>query len=210
DSQRTYQKVLTLRLTVDGVLDASFNGTGFEVLDVGGTLQGIHFARPNAVAVGPDGSVVVGGHLEDTNSGLRDAFLLRLLPDGSPDAAFGTAGLVVSDFSRRDQQFVDNIADVVVLPGGGVMVAGTSFAYSELGPDAIFVARYDLAGRLDRGFGAGAGRFGNWSYRTNITPLDLFLDTAGRPMVMGQLYSQGLGIGRVTPDGSPDLGYGEE
>ncbi|MEU7298059.1 calcium-binding protein [Streptomyces exfoliatus] len=68
------------RYNTDGSLDTTFSGDGMVTADFGGTEFG------NAVAVQPDGKIVAAG------SGGAGFAALRYLPDGTPDAGFGTGG----------------------------------------------------------------------------------------------------------------------
>ena len=102
---RSGYTILLLRFLPDGKLDPSF-GTGGRVwtdlVTLDTPLQGagtgdvaLGSSSATAVALQPDGKIVVGG---STQSGASTAFaVLRYLPDGHPDEAFGSGGLVVTE-----------------------------------------------------------------------------------------------------------------
>jgi uncharacterized delta-60 repeat protein len=98
------------RLNADGSLDTSFNpGTGAEVKIVQGD--------PNdpfvfAVAVQPDGKILVGGNFVNYN-GVPSSGLVRLNPDGSQDTSFNV-GAGANSWVRS----------LLVLPNGQIMVTG--------------------------------------------------------------------------------------
>ena len=125
------------RYDAAGTLDPAF-GTGGHVT--------ITFARGAAegygVAIEPDGKIVVAGY---AGSGTDGAFALaRLLPDGTPDAGFGTNGQVITDI---DPDFRDAAFALLRQPDGKI-VAGGYTPYS-----GWALARYLPNGSLDSTFG---------------------------------------------------------
>ena len=72
-----------VRVDVDGALDAGFGVQGVVHTAVGA------WSRADAVAVQPDGRIVVGGR---ASIGTEDFALVRYLPDGSLDPSFGIGG----------------------------------------------------------------------------------------------------------------------
>lgn len=106
-----------------GALDPSFGTGGRVTIDFGGPdpLDATDLAR--AVALQPDGKILVGGQ---DRSG---AVVVRLLPDGSLDPAFGAGGrarVLTGDF--------DEVAwDVVVDPDGKIVACGSRLQSAEFG-----------------------------------------------------------------------------
>ena len=90
-SQRIFHFALA-RYLVNGKLDNSFSSDG---------MTGIEFGlgqdRAQAVAVQPDGKIVVAGYAY--NGSENDFALARLLPDGTLDNSFSGDGKVLTDFS---------------------------------------------------------------------------------------------------------------
>jgi uncharacterized delta-60 repeat protein len=108
---------LPLRVTVRGPagsVDTSFGG-GIVTLPVG---QGEDYG--NAVAVQPDGKVLVAG-ASATNAGTVIT-LLRFLRDGGLDAGFGSGGKVMTAVGTRN----DSAAAIALQPDGRIVVAGSS------------------------------------------------------------------------------------
>ncbi|WP_437591646.1 hypothetical protein [Sorangium sp. So ce1000] len=92
------------RFNADGSADATFGGTG--MVNASGSEK--PYVRGYGVALQADGKIlgaVAGGTV---NSGIT-ASILRLLPDGSLDAGFGTAGAVVLD-DHPDQNYLYAVA----------------------------------------------------------------------------------------------------
>src|SRR5262249_59224022 len=81
-----------------------------------------------------------------------DVLVLRYKPDGTLDADFGVGGVATIDFGGRDEATA-----LVLEPGGGIVVAGYTWAAPgdlSLG-SSLAVARLDTDGVLGGGFGTG-------------------------------------------------------
>src|SRR5207248_195846 len=125
------------RYNGSGSLDPSF-GTGGEVLtDLGGQFWG----GAHAVALQPDGRIVVGG----------DGALARYNANGALDTGFGAGGAVLMDFATAFGNAVALQPDGRIVTAGRVSAAG-------IGSDDIAqftLARYNANGALDTAFGTG-------------------------------------------------------
>jgi uncharacterized delta-60 repeat protein len=102
-------------LNSNGSVDNNFGTTGlvttmFTALD--------DFGR--GIALQGDGKIVVVG--QRSNQSQPDFGIARYLADGSPDASFGTAGLLAVDFFGGG----DNAQDVLVQPDGKLVVSGAA------------------------------------------------------------------------------------
>ena len=80
-----------VRYNPDGTLDTSFGGDGIVTTDLGTDDD-----DANAIALQPDGKIVVVG---DTDENVA---LARYLPDGQLDPTFNAAGTVVSDLGTDE------------------------------------------------------------------------------------------------------------
>lgn len=121
------------RYSPEGALDFSFGDRGVVATDLGSTGE-----WPAGVAPGPAGTVVVAGA-----SGSAFA-LLRYLPDGRLDPAFGTGGV------SRAGPDLGGAHDLAQLPDGRLLLVGERLVgdFRE-----VAVARYQADGRLDPAFG---------------------------------------------------------
>lgn len=141
----------------DGALDATFGKEGVAYLALDG-VEG-HQLAPNAVAVMPDGRIVLGGWRNRLVAGTPDprmrATVARLTPDGSPDATFGAdpayPGLVVLPDLVEGAQ-MQLVEAMRVNADGSVLVAGSCFAFA---PRHGFIAKLRADGSLDPTFGKG-------------------------------------------------------
>jgi uncharacterized delta-60 repeat protein len=122
------------RLRATGVLDTDFGGDGRVTLPGGGSLS--------AVLVQPDRNIVVAGNA----SGSAMMTVTRLKPDGSLDAAFGSAGTTTVAFGS----LANPLGGAARQPDGKIVVAG----YTQDGED-VAVARLNTDGSLDATFGIG-------------------------------------------------------
>jgi len=119
------------RYTADGTLDPTFGTDGLVTTSLG---PGPGIA--NAVAIQPDGRIVVAGRAA------RTLLLARYEPDGTLDSTFGTEGLVTADFTAGP----DIAFALAIQADGGMVVAGQA-------ADAVLLARFEANGSLDTGFG---------------------------------------------------------
>jgi uncharacterized delta-60 repeat protein len=202
------------RTTVNGAPDTSFgNGTGIVFPPLHGRPQVGY-----AMAVQDDGKIVMSAattvvaQLPLPQTPAYSDVVVRLLPDGTLDPAFGLQGGVVpiQIENARDPQ----ILRVIPLPDGKILVAGN---ITRLGIQQFFFLRLNPDGSVDTRYGDhsdaadGPGPF-IWSsvYPTDLR--DCLIDAAGRLVITGQYE---LGAGRATafvvrflPNGTIDGVFG--
>jgi uncharacterized delta-60 repeat protein len=136
-----HKDFLVARLTPDGAPDPSFSGDGLQTIDFGGGAEEAH-----ALALQPDGAIVVGGSAQpgsDTVLGLA-----RLTADGALDPAFDGDGRVTTAVPGDSSAQVNGVA----VDGSGRIVAAGR-AYLGSGNFELALARYASNGTLDDGFG---------------------------------------------------------
>jgi uncharacterized delta-60 repeat protein len=138
--------VLLFRLSADGQLDTTFGDNGAVVVGSPSLDE-----RGRAVAVRPDGRIVVAGH---SNKNGNDDFEIRqFLDTGAPDPSFGDGGVVTSAITADD----DRVADMILLPNGETLAVGNSgtfYSEEDASNGGPVVARYTSAGALDKFFSA--------------------------------------------------------
>jgi uncharacterized delta-60 repeat protein len=128
------------RVLADGSLDPDFGNDGTVVTAI--SSQGDHAA---AVAIQPDGKIVVGGYTSGVNSNLH-IMVLRYLENGDLDPTFGNNGVVVTPIGSGHSR----ANDLLLQPDGKILVVGEGFF---VGSDFALV-RYLPSGQLDPDFGA--------------------------------------------------------
>ncbi|MEM1212927.1 MAG: LamG-like jellyroll fold domain-containing protein, partial [Planctomycetota bacterium] len=197
--------IVLARFTVDGVLDTSFGsqGDGREQTDIDGGTN-----SANAMALLADGRIMLAGRSNAAGSTDYDFALVRYTQDGLLDPSFDGDGKLRTDFGDNDEAAFG----VAIQPDGKVVVAGRS---QQPGTGYDFaVARYNLDGSLDTGFGNNGkvlthlGLGADYAY-------DIDVMTNGQLLVTGRASGAGTGTGvnfgivRYNPDGSLDEGFGE-
>ena len=128
---------------VTGAADPAFAaGVGYVASVAAGANQ------LNAALVQPDGKIVLAGTTDATNPVNADFVVVRLNPDGTPDASFnGTGRLVLPSFGPGSD---DQATAIGRQSNGGLVVGG----WTNKGGTYDFVAvRVTAAGGLDTGFG---------------------------------------------------------
>ncbi len=128
------------RYQTNGVLDASFGTGGTVISPIGSSTD-----RAYAVAVQPDGKIIVAGYCTDAG---KDRFCLaRYQANGSLDPGFGASGKVIIPIGS-DNSWGYALA---LQPDGKIVVAGSCGSGLSI---YACIARYQSNGALDTGFGA--------------------------------------------------------
>ncbi|QEH39100.1 hypothetical protein OJF2_77120 [Aquisphaera giovannonii] len=140
-TKKTGSDFTLTRYNANGSVDASFGTRGVVTTDLGG------YDVTEAVAVQPDGKIVVAGESTNTARTLADGFgLARYNADGTLDTSFGSGGKVVTPLWNCD------LHSLALQPDGKIVVVAQ--AASTVGQEFHFtVARYNANGTLDTGFG---------------------------------------------------------
>ncbi|HMA35031.1 MAG TPA: delta-60 repeat domain-containing protein, partial [Chloroflexia bacterium] len=194
------------RCNPDGSPDPAFGDGGRVVTDF---AQGPNHAQ--AVAIQPDGRIVVAGDVALTQNGQNTAFALaRYLPDGSLDATFGSGGRVTTDLDTG----TDAVQALVLQADGKIVAVGYTAVFGSTNRD-FALARYLPDGSLDASFGTGG------LVTTTFTSLSDDLALAGGIQADGKLVAAGVtdiysggsrhyyfALVRYTPAGALDTGFG--
>ncbi len=177
------------RLQPDGQPDRTFGDEGVLVVPLGAD-------RVLTAGVQADGKVVLAGVTADQYG---DRLLLRRLPDGAPDAAFGEGGRAVTPGPRHEQVSALAFgADGVILAAGQVQTTADAPGYT-----AWQLTRYQPDGRALAGDGAAVLRL------HGATQVGALAVQAGGSVVMGGSgpRADGCLLARATPDGQPDPAF---
>jgi uncharacterized delta-60 repeat protein len=195
-----------VRLNPNGTPDTGF-GNGGSVVEnaVGTSSEDI----ADAVAIQPDGKILVAGASTVQNAINSFATFLRLNPNGTPDASFDPAGMTGPapenvGIARGD---VGEAFDVAVDSSGRIVYAGTN---TSLGDPTSFVDRLKSDGTHDDSWGSGTTDVFNVTGPEFLARLALQPD--GKVVVAGSV-GQGTGsdvaVARVLGNGSGlDTGFG--
>ena len=186
----------------DGGFDSSFNGTGRIVAgddSVGASIYG--------AALQPDGKVLAAGsEFLPANGGQVRALLWRFNANGTPDAGFGTNGVVRISGATLPWTIFYSVA---VRPDGKLVAFGREYdnTFTDF-RGAVYVLRAD--GQPDTTFGTG-GRVSLQGVHAGLRNMKVALTGDGRIVLAG--YSANASnaetavVLRLNADGSPDTGY---
>ncbi|MGH8172778.1 MAG: hypothetical protein ACREPX_06500 [Rhodanobacteraceae bacterium] len=159
-----------------------------------------------AVAVDPDGGIVLAG-----GSGTTSSALVRLTRSGGIDGAFGSGGIAINDLAAGQGDF---LYALVRTDDGHYVGCGTAFA-STTGADFV-VARFNANGSLDMSFdGVGyaatpfsvSGSGGSLFDQCNAVAVQ----SDGMIVSAGLTYETGpstVALTRHTMSGALDSGFG--
>ncbi|CAA9400005.1 MAG: hypothetical protein AVDCRST_MAG64-1643, partial [uncultured Phycisphaerae bacterium] len=210
------------RFNADGSPDAAFG-------DAGRVVSGFaDFRIARALALAPDGRILVGGNTADpgipnadgtttAGPGSSDFAVARYNADGSLDATFGDGGKALADLNGNS---FDDALDLVVADDGRVVAAGVAGppAGTEVSAlaSSFAVARFDAGGRLDPTFGAGGRVLTDFAQQENVAT-SVALQPDGAVVVGGHAGEAGpatdndaaFAVARYAPDGTPDPAFGD-
>jgi uncharacterized delta-60 repeat protein len=157
-----YQSFIARRINADGSLDTHFGDGGTAQIEVDGADSDQAFA----VMLQRDGKILIAGSKAQLRS--SDYAVVRLNPDGTPDASFGNRGVVTtafpprlpfSDDPRGGFDLTDYATAIAIQGDGKIILAGSNDVHpTNLDSDRSFdfgIIRYNLNGSLDTSFGNG-------------------------------------------------------
>lgn len=139
-------RFLVLRLDANGNLDS-----GPAVIIIGGgklgfgkggivtTDFGSAFAEARAVAIQPDGKIVVAGRAMNPATGIIEFALARYDAYGDLDAGFGGGGKLMTRFSNLNHQ----VTGLALLPKGRILMVGSAFTDAGHADFALACFKYD-------------------------------------------------------------------
>jgi uncharacterized delta-60 repeat protein len=171
-----------------GSLDVTFDGDGVTTLDIAAVYD-----YGQAVAVQPDGRIVMAGYAYNT------LVLARFMPDGFLDMGFGTDGVVTVPGTSAYA--------MVLQPDGRIVVSGAQNTAGEV--DAM-IMRFHADGAPDDSFGTN-GRVLVGSSVTAEYLEGLALQPDGRIVAVGSKCGDfpqcEFLVARVLTDGTPDPSF---
>lgn len=174
----------------DGDLDPSFGGTGSVVVPVSGTE-----VDAAGMALQADGRIVVAGRVASSFGVAGTLVLARYEPDGTPDAGFGSGGVVTTALSGEGP------LAVVASPDGTLYVLRAN--------GDVLLSHFGATGDLDLAFGSGGTVTtdcgGDEAYGTLVQQADDKL-VAEVTRANGTTYD--ACIVRYAADGSLDPSFG--
>jgi uncharacterized delta-60 repeat protein len=142
-----YYAGFLLRFNADGSLDAGFART-----DAGGDDSLVYDATIHAVALQPDGKVLLGGNFSNLVIGGNPAAsrkgIARLNADGTLDTSFNSSSGISGPWDPT-------VKCIAVQPDGQILIGGSFTGFNGIGRNGV--ARLNADGSLDGSFNPGAG-----------------------------------------------------
>lgn len=193
-----------VRYNSDGSLDTSFGASGKVITPVVTNLGALSAADYGfSLLLQPDGKIVLGGYCPTTRE--RIGCVIRYLPNGAVDAAFGTAGKVFTSIgvgSTLTQSLARQTDGKLLLAGlcsNGTLV------------NDFCAARINSDGSVDSTFGS-SGLVVVAMNATSFATPGLAIQTDGKAILVGTCDVGGVVTAfcalRLNADGSVDLSYG--
>ncbi len=197
-----YADFTLLRYHSDGSLDRSFDGDGQVT-----TALGSSYDSSYALAVQPDGKILVGGY-SSQGATASDFALVRYRSDGSLDTSFSGDGKVTTDIGH----YWDQAYSMALQTDGAILLAGFSSGSSSADSD-FAVLRYTSNGSLDASFDGDGKLVSSAGYRTEALRA-VTVQPDGKIIAVGYAdNSDGLARGRdlvllrYHRNGSLDSGF---
>lgn len=191
------KRIALIRFGQDGALDTGYGNGGV----VSTRFQGR--SKLNALIPTQDGGVLIAGY--DSATAPRRAMIARYDRSGTPDAAFGTNGVVHSDRGNSEYR------SLTLMKDGGVLACG-SVKDARLNANAL-AARYDSvgtplfafadSGTLEKDLGGKGDQF-----RRGIELEDGSLFFAGESD-RGNPKKAAVALFQTLPNGMPDGRFGD-
>ena len=206
------------RYHADGSLDRAFGDAGTVTTRL--MVEQSHYNVPT-LALQADGKLVVAG--DQQLVGRRILFaLVRYLPDGSLDPAFGERGMVATSFpaSSTTSGYSSGIRALAIQPDRKLVAAGVHVID---GVDYFALARYLPDGSLDAKFGTGGlssavvafgakgpmtpGLAARGAFALALQPDGKLIAAGATEALKGRVV---FAVARFLPDGSLDRRFGTD
>jgi uncharacterized delta-60 repeat protein len=193
--------IVVMRLNADGSLDASFGSGGLVEPNIPGEYV-------SSVVIQPDGKILVAGARADAGFTAFQVLVRRFNTNGTPDATFGSNGVVTSSFGGT----FDSAGAVVLQLDGKIVVAGSR---EQIFPDASFAVTRLLAnGATDTSFGTGGVATASFAQGPSFGAR-VALQSDGKIVVSGEIGdlssyaipASDIGVARFNSNGSLDTSF---
>lgn len=178
------------RLRADGSLDPDFGNQGIQLVafDQGGSNGDIS----GDLVRQPDGKLLLSG-TSDTAGGGLDVALVRLLPNGTPDASFGTSGRALFGYDGGGD-LLDSGTGAALDQDGRILVS--AMVSEAPGDTRAAVLRVQPTGVIDASYGEG-GWFVLSSGDAALSHFEaadaVVVDASGRAIAAGSMAQPGTG-----------------
>ena len=172
-----------VRHNPDGSPDLSFGSAGTVTTDFADFVEG------RAVALQPDGKIVLAGGPKPLSPANNTFAVARYNANGSLDLTFRAGGKVTTDMGGDDFA-----AALALQPDGKIVVAGSTMVFDDVNLVGSFaLARYTPNGHIDLAFGAGGKVITNFGDDSLASARALALQSDSKIVVAGDLTTATTG-----------------
>lgn len=185
---------VVVRYNADGSLDTSFGQSGIVAVQLPGFLPDVYVGD---MLIQSDSLIVIAGEAF-INMPDGDMVFVRLLPDGNPDPAFGTAGISVQAPPNGGAY----PTAMALQPDGMIVVAAVIDAGTHNDP---VMTRITDTGSVDLNFGSAGFIFPTYGFSSAFFGVALQAD--GKIVACG-FGDNGVIIARFYDDGLDDTSFG--
>jgi uncharacterized delta-60 repeat protein len=195
-----------VRTNADGSLDTTFDGTGMATLSGYGPA-----AAWEAVAIQPDGKIVVGGQGDVVRNMGLGYIVARYNANGTLDTTFGTPGRrgATGIWTYDPSSGAERLRALKLLTDGSNQLAGIMLEGQGFGPAGFAFAAMKLtpAGVLDTTYGSGGSTLLEFDGRSS-NPYGMAVTSAGGVVMVGAAGPGNNGaIAVLSPAGQLDTGF---
>lgn len=182
------------RYNPNGTLDPTFGNNGKVTSNFATATQSYSDDKAYAVAIQPDGKILVAGSKNDNTIALA-----RYNTNGSPDNTFNSDGKVLTNLGNDEAAY-----SIAIQPDGKILIAGVVDIYKDNGN--MTLVRYNASGSLDLSFGYN----GSVTYGPFIGDAEAYsvaLQPDGKILIAGNYIGEFVVL-RFNSDGSYDAAFG--
>ncbi len=194
-----------VRFNANGTIDQTFGTAGVAIAPFSAS------AGAHAVAVAPNGQIVVGGNVSPLgNQYSSDFAVARFNANGTLDATFGNGGTTTTSVTNQ----VLLLQGIAVQPNGQIVAVGAEANSTILGAAGaspeFALARYNTNGSPDTSFGTGGIVTTPFAGSGGTEPTALAIQSNGSIVATGLGFFGkygGIVAARYTTSGAPDLSF---
>lgn len=194
------EDIALARFDADGFLDPTFDGDGLQTTAIAGVE-----AKALAVAVQPDGKIVVGGQVR-LPSAYTDMLVARYDSTGTLDPSFGTGGITTMSLGTA----WDHVHALAIQPDGKLVAVAEVRNLDDWDDRAFTLLRFEIDGTLDGSFGSGGIAVHDVGDDADILH-DVALQPDGKMIAVGRSgpeFLHELAVMRFDANGVLDPGFG--
>ena len=192
---------IVARLLSDGQLDLTFAGDG--------VAEFPKLMVATSIAEQIDGSLLVSGVSGPENINDHQTAAIRVLPDGTADAAFGEGGIALSAVINFTHSPDREAVGFPALAGSPSIIVGNTVSSINRGDD-VAAAALTSDGKLIPTFGVGGISVGDFGEGFDgVRAFGIATQRDDKAVVVGQV-SRGGALARYLEDGSVDPSFGAD